>query len=509
MENRIEALEHKLDNFATELFGEAFREYIIEVVRQSQVMSNDMESNEIDYMRKKVYREDFETRKQTKYDLKAAQENIAACYRELQTLGAAIVDVKKGMENKSDLSDIENIHSDFSKFCTKEYAAILSENMKNLVNNNDFKVLKNEFYKLKENLEVEYLNKAQIFQKIDAVEFKFKNELEKYCTNESNSNTNAKMKKRIGDIETYVSELDSRLNFYKGQTKDLIYLNKKELAEKATSEQVERIKEELAEKFSKYDLTKGTSELNIKILGLQKELSKINKAQSEFEHALLKFDEAFLEKASKFEVKEIRNRLEAISSQSLVNVDFNGIIEKIKSLTEKCGTFESNFQHFNLEIADISERHKDIADLTSRYEFLKELTLDIQGKLSNKTDKLEFHSCLESKATCQDILDVNESIKTLHKLIKLSSAQIGLIQKNLFSLGSLDKVQREQMTSSMQRALEQIQTSSLDKAKLPFLENFRSKLSPIEKIRASTDLSPSKSRISPHKRTQNSIDNIF
>lgn len=492
----MDVLESKIEKLSNEIYGENFKHYISEIVKENlYVMLPTIGKNdEVDHERAKPYRGDFAERKNAKYDIKSLQENLSSCFVEIQALKTLIIDMQKEILKKPNFDDVSLLDEKISELSPKSLVEAISKSISSLVEIKEFEDYKVKTEKFISNVETDYMNIAEISRKIDSIYFNLDLKLENYQTSEDASRVSARLNKRMNENDVNIGDIDSRLKFFKSQLKEIVTQNKKDFAEKATKTQLEEIRAEVAGKLSKTELIKGLNEANAKIAFIQKDITVLNRGRNELEQAILKIDEVLAEKPTKSDIREINNKISMITDFPDVAKEVRILENKLNSTSNHSESNEISINNLKLEMADIRDSLRETLDLDKESKFLKEFILEIQSELNNKAERDEILNYLEQKATCQDIIDLNDLIKLLHKQLKMVTSQIGVIQKNLFNINGLDKVQKDQFSLATQRIVETILNTTLENAKLPFLESFKTKLT----LRPSHEFQ--NSRQSPQKR---------
>lgn len=388
------------------------------------------------------------------FDALTAQtnESIGQVKGHLNKFYDKIDEVRKELEDKSPVSDMNEIKHKIKSFALQNEIDMLKSDL-------SYKAPKDSIEKLNNYLKNIEKSIAQHVDRNDLDDIKTEIQLKV----ESYMDLNCLMREDFFSFkDTYLaSKLKSDDDFkgliHKVDAQNQVLkknLNKlqEELREKPWKKNIAKVKKELATRAKLVDFKDLENAVYPKLNVCKENIETFAKKVSVFEGILLRYDEILLEKASKDDVKLINSMLELLTKKS-------EFLETKQNFLKQFQSTDSEIQNLLTSVKSIES---SIVSLFSRLEHLKKESKEaasvasslnmIKTGLDEKVDKIDFYQLIDQTGRKEEVEMLIGKFEVFHKQIELITILSQSLCRTMLSNGESSTIiikQRQDLYKKM------------------------------------------------------------
>ena len=332
----------------------------------------------------------------------------------------SILELNAEMTKKVTIEEISKITQQVNEMCPLKLAEEIEKEVKLKAIQTDFSAFLSDFQSFREQIPLKYLEKHEFFQQFRKLDEKHENSIKSFVNSNYFTRVYMEMQKTIdlmrnkideftGEYRSKVVNLKEELNHFKG-----------DLNTKATLAQIHEIKRNLSLCAAKNSVDSLFSQFKSCENLVNSLKTQINTSLNAQDQVLERYDEMFLEKASKLDVKELDLKVNAVSK----HINFERRVDEMEGNLEKCVKFaqecseemmgnRGKMEYLAGVVKGVKSEKREIAVLKAN---LKEVMENMQVK----ADKSQISELIDQKASATDVRGLTKALGAMHRLDKLT-----------------------------------------------------------------------------------------
>lgn len=430
--------------------------------------------------------------KRLERELNLTKEQNRMNFTEICKMQLLFEDILTDLRLKAYQGDLERANREISEKCSIKTAEEIQNTLKTLTTNTQFKALQQALDEFKDKVVKEYEPKKEIFNTFERLEKKMLSLMSGFISRDELRLNSNNLTIRIAGIheETLKIKRDEK-SFEENLMKEVSKI-RTDFSDCARQFQLERLKKEIDKKTSKVEFDEFITENLPKISEYSLEFKKVNNFIEQQEKAILRIDEIICEKASKLDLRFLRESFNDFPAKQ------QG--EAIQKLLASFKSIDLKIEHIGKQVNELydilEESGASKAGYETRMGLIKSELQDLENRVTYKADRNEVLEYLERKASWEDFTHLSESIETVHMQNKILAAQISY----LLPPGQTKKVQSQKKITKKLVDIVISSRPTIDDSPSAQLKNFI-------KFPQTPDLLKSRS-CTPHRRFTNNCTSL-
>jgi len=332
----------------------------------------------------------------------------------------SIVDLNTEMTRKASIADLSSMSEQLVTLCPREFVEELEKEVRIRALQMDLDAASHEIRSFRERVPLIYAEKEPIWGEIRRVDEKYENSLKQYVSSQYFTRVHMEMQKTLDLIRNKVDEFSGEFRKKASNLKEELSTIKGEIDSKATLAQVHDIRRVLALCASISQVESLSSEVKTCQSTVSAFKSHLNVSLQAQDQVLQRYDEMFLEKASKLDVKELDLKLKAVSR----HIDFEGRVDEMEGNVGKCMEFvqkhseesekiKGKVENFSGIVKGLKSEKREIAVIKATLQELIE-------SLQSKADKYQIAELVDLKASTEEVHSISKALGAMYRLDKLT-----------------------------------------------------------------------------------------
>lgn len=358
--------------------------------------------------------------KRLERELEHSKEQNRLNFSEICKMQLLFEDILTDLRLKAYQGDLDKANREIDEKCSNQVVEDMLNTMKNLVTTAQYQNLTQSLEDFKEKVVKEYEPKKEIFSTFEKLEKKMLSLMSGFISrDELRSNSNNFTIKIAGIHEETQKIKREEKVFEENLMKELLKI-RNDFSDCARQYQLDRLKREIDSKTSKLEFDNFIVENLPKISEYSLEFKKVNKFIEDQEKAILRIDEIICEKASKVDLRYLKDSFNDFPAKQQA--------ETIKDLIKTVNSVDSKVEKIRKEMSELfntlEESGSTKINYDTRISLIKSEIRDLENQISYKADTNEVLEYLERKASWEDFSHLSESIELVHVQNKILAAQI-------------------------------------------------------------------------------------
>ena len=365
-------------------------------------------------------------------------ERFASFATEMTTISSTFDEIYSDLRLKATQKELTVLEGRFSFMCPMTTAQKLEYDLQEKASEIALLELKQDFNEFKTHVFEDFSLKRELQDAVYRVSHQALEALKPYakeidCLNrfkEAEANLKAQNKAIMQEISVLTQAIaDTNGNLEETQG---------DVATKATIEELAQVNKRFEGYSSVQDLGKLRKDVTILLRKCENRLEEFSSAISGQEQVLARYDEVLLDKASKLDLKDVNNKIRAISK----HIDFEQKVEEmddaIKATAAICENHMQRLAAVDKGLAEALAVTRNVKSEKKDITFLKEKVGNHTEMLDLKADKVDFVRMAERKANIDELRSSFQSIDILHRMVKATGVLLNHTLKSLFHSKSTD-----------------------------------------------------------------------
>lgn len=332
----------------------------------------------------------------------------------------SIVDLSTEMMRKASITDLATVSEQLSTLCPREFVEDLDKEVHSRALQMDLDAVSHEIRSFRERVPIIYAEKEPIWYEIRRIDEKYENSLKQYVSSQYFTRVHMEMQKTLDLIRNKVEEFTGEFRKKNSHLKEELAKIKGEIDNKATITQIHDIRRVLAICATVSQVESLSSEVKTCQSAISAFKSQLNVSLQAQDQVLQRYDEMFLEKASKFDVKELDLKLKAVFR----HIDFEKRVDGIEENVGKCVEFIEKYtgkmeeimgkvDHFGGIVKGLKSEKREIAVIKANLQ-------EIMENLHSKAEKYQISELIDCKASSEEVRSISKAIGGMYRLDKLT-----------------------------------------------------------------------------------------
>lgn len=332
----------------------------------------------------------------------------------------SIVDLNTEMMRKASITDFASLSEQLVTLCPREFVEELEKEVRLKAFQMDLDAVAHEIRSFRERVPLIYAEKEKIWGETSRIDEKYENCLKQYISSQYFLRVHMEMQKTLDLIRNKVDEFSGEFRKKTSNLKEELGKIKGEIDSKASLLQIHDIRRILALCASISQVESLSTEIKTCQSAVSVFKSQLNVSLQAQDQVLQRYDEMFLEKASKLDVKELNLKLKAVSR----HIDFEGRVDEMEGNVGKCMEFigkhreesekmKGKLESFTGIVKGLKSEKREIAVIKSTLQELME-------SLQSKADKYQIAELIDIKASAEEVRSISKALGAMHRLDKLT-----------------------------------------------------------------------------------------
>ncbi|CAG9327403.1 unnamed protein product [Blepharisma stoltei] len=504
------------------LIVQTIKENIDEILSRSLTISCIQEEIDRRYKHSKSELNEFiRTQHNYSYDIKQALNKSKACFEDIQRLQVYIDEISADLKFKAYQIDLQKLGEEIKYLCPMSYAQQLTAEIRSLAKAEDLIKTNEDLKKFEIEAWDTFISKDDFGEQMKKTKEEFYELFRGYAKSEDLQKLLENVSKHQESVRKELDVSKARMNQWGSLLQQSINDIAEDIKKTATKEDLSVVTEQLNIKAYKSDLEKLERSTLPKIEEFKTCIKSFQYQMVDHEAVLSRFDELILEKASKYDLQKISQKISAVIKHASVEVKVDDVITKLNILIADKGEKEEVIKNMQAQITKLKEycdkRYSDSGDL----KIIKEKLQNFESEMLRKIDREDTINLVSEKVDISEINRLMESIESVHKQIKLLAVQFGTMQKRFIdsSPSAVGKLKKDNFYKITQKLVDYIVVSKPTADDPPLNNQLKSFIKLPDSSRLTPEppknttpstrmLTPSSRILTPHRRTFNSFEQL-